>query len=248
MKPLFYCCLVVLFIRCERPMDCIEAEGQRILREVPVSPFTRLEVYRGIGVEITQGPEYKVFIEAGENLINNVQVAQDGNRLMLRDASQCNWTREYGTAILKITAPNIEEIYSKTEQDIRSNGILTYPTLRLFALDEDADGESGAGTGDFFIEVQNNQVVVQSNNVARFYLGGQTQQAQYLIWAGDSRVEAPQLVADEVVIFHRGSNDLLVHPIQKISGKIVSTGNVRLTHVPALVAVETTYQGQLLYP
>lgn len=238
----------MLFIRCERPMDCIESEGTRLLREVPVSPFTRLEVYRGIGVEITQGPEYKVYIEAGENLINNVQVTQDGNRLMLRDASQCNWTREYGTAILKITAPNIEEIYSKTEQDIRSNGVLTYPIVRLFALDEDGDGVSGAGTGDFFLEVQNYQVVVQSNNVARFYLSGQTQQAQYLIWAGDSRVEAPQLVANEVVIFHRGSNDLLVHPLQKISGKIVSTGNVRMTHVPPLIAVETTYQGQLLYP
>ncbi len=229
-------------------MDCIEAEGQRILREVPVSPFTRIEVNRGIGVEITQGPEYKVFIEAGENLINNVQVAQDGNRLILRDATQCNWTREYGTAILKITAPNVEEIYSKTEQDIRSNGVLTYPMLRLFALDENGDGVDGAGTGDFFMEVQNSQVVVQSNNVARFHLSGQTQHAHYLIWAGDSRVEASQLVADEVAIFHRGSNDLFVHPLQKVSGKIVSTGNVRLTHVPPLIAIETTYQGQLLYP
>jgi hypothetical protein len=69
-----------------------------------------------------------------------------------------------------------------------------------------------------------------------------------MIWAGDSRVEASQLVADEVAIFHRGSNDLLVHPIQKVSGKIVSTGNVRLTHVPPQIAIETTYQGQLLYP
>jgi hypothetical protein len=248
MKPLFYSCLLFLFLGCERPMDCIESEGPRILREVPVSPFTRLEVYPGIGVEITQGSEYKVFIEAGENLINNVQVTQDGNRLMLRDASQCNWTREYGTAILKITAPNIEEIYSKTEQDIRSIGVLTFPILRLFALDENGDGVNGAGTGDFFMEVHNNQVVVQTNNVARFYLSGQTQHAHYLIWAGDSRVESPQLVAGEVAIFHRGSNDLFVHPLQKISGKIVSTGNVRLAYVPPLVSVETTYQGQLLYP
>ncbi|MFY7758095.1 MAG: head GIN domain-containing protein [Flavobacterium stagni] len=239
--------LLVLLVACEKPSDCIESEGTIMIREVPVTAFTRIEVYRGIGVEITQGPEYKVVLQSGENFINNIQVVQEGNVLKIRDKSTCNWVREYGVAKVIITAPNLEEIYSKTEQDIRSVGTLNYPLLHIYANDAHGDGVPGAATGDFVLNVNTTEFTIENNHVARFYITGQAQNASLIFWAGDGRIEAQNLEVQNMYVYSRGSNDMLVKPMQYIHGSIVSTGNVVLFHTPPTIDVQQTYQGQLLF-
>lgn len=232
---------------CEKPSECVESLGDIVVRDVSVQPFTRIEAYRGIAVEITQGSEYKVQIQTGENIIDNIEVTQSGNIIAFRDNTTCNWVREYGQTKILVTAPNLTEIYSKTERNITSTGVLTYPVLQLFAFDKDADGVEGAGTGDFIIAVNNSQLVIQANNVARFYISGSTNQALFDFYAGDSRIEAENLTAQHIKFYHRGSNDMIVKPIQSIEGKLVSTGNVVLKNNPPAIDVQALYQGQLIY-
>jgi len=117
----------------------------------------------------------------------------------------------------------------------------------LFSLDTDGDGLEGAGTGDFLINVNNNQLVIQSNNVSRFYISGTTTQGLFEFYAGDSRIEAQNLTAQDIIVFHRGSNDMIVKPINSITGKMVSTGNIVLKNNPPLVDVQQLYQGQVIY-
>lgn len=238
---------LLVFISCEKPSECYESTGDMVTRLIPVNPFTRIKVYPGIAVVITQGPEYKVEIKSGSNLIDNVSVTQNDNQLVLTDNTTCNWLREYGETTIYITTPNLEEIYSKTERNISSNGVLTYPTLRIFALDKDADGEEGAGTGDFYIAVNNNQLVIENNNVSRYVVSGTTNEANLNLYAGDGRIDASNLTAQAIKVYHRGSNDMLVRPIQSITGKMVSTGDVILKNNPPIVDVQQLYQGHVIY-
>ena len=238
---------LLVFISCEKPSECYESTGDMVTRLIPVNPFTRIKVYPGIAVVITQGPEYKVEIKSGSNLINNVSVTQNDNQLVFADNTTCNWLREYGETTIYITTPNLEEIYSKTERDISSNGVLTFPTLRIFALDKDADGEEGAGTGDFYIAVNNNQLVIENNNVSRYFISGTTNEANFNLYAGDGRIDASNLTAQTIKVYHRGSNDMLVRPIQSITGKMVSTGDIILKNNPPIVDVQQLYQGHVIY-
>ncbi len=246
--------LVLVFICCEKPSDCVESTGKIITKEVEVTAFNRIEVLQGIELIITQGPEYKVQIQTGENLMENIEVIQNGNILLLKDNATCNWVRDFGQTKVYVTAPNLEEIYSKTERNISSNGVLTYPTLRLFALDSDGDGREGAGTGDFFININNanstdphGQLVIQNNNVSRYFISGQTDDAIIDFYAGDGRLEAPNFTVQKIKVFHRGSNDMILKPMQKIEGKMVSTGDIILKNNPPIVNVEQLYQGQIIY-
>jgi hypothetical protein len=79
--------LFIILISCEKPSDCIESAGNTITKIVEVTPFTRVEVYTGIELIITQGTEYKVEIVTGENIIENVEVKQDNNMLLLKENS-----------------------------------------------------------------------------------------------------------------------------------------------------------------
>lgn len=237
-----------LFNACEKPSDCIESSGTIITKEVAVQPFKKIKVYRGIEVVITQGTEYKVQIVAGENFIDNVEVRQNGDQLIFKDDASCNWVRSYGMTKILVTTPTLEEVYSKTDRNISSNGVLTFPSIAFIAMDKDGDGESGAGTGDFILNVNNDYLYIANNNVSRFYLSGQTNLAEFNFYFGDGRIEAENLTAQNIKVFHRGSNDMTVRPIQSIIGTMNSTGNIILKNVPPVVDVEELYQGNVIYP
>lgn len=243
--------LIVLFLilnACEKPSDCVESSGPTITKEVAVQPFKKIKVYRGIEVVITQGSEYKVEIVAGSNFIDNVEVRQNGDQLIFKDDVSCNWVRAYGTTKILVTTPTLEEVYSKTERNISSNGVLTFQNIAFIAMDKDGDGESGAGTGDFILNVDNNYLYIANNNVSRFYLSGQSNLAEFNFYFGDGRIEAENLTAQNIKVYHRGSNDMTVKPIQSITGIINSTGNIILKNVPPVVQVDELYQGRVIYP
>lgn len=247
-KIIFFIALVLVFISCEKPSDCIESTGAIITKEVMVQPFKKIKVYRGIEVVITQGAEYKVEIVAGENFIDNVQVRQNGDQLIFENEASCNWVRSYGMTKILVTTPTLEEVYSKTDRNISSNGVLNFPYISFIAMDKDGDGESGAGTGDFILNIDNESIYIANNNVSRFYLSGQTNNALFRFYFGDGRIEAENFIAQNIEVYHRGSNDMIIKPIQSLTGVMNSTGNIILMNVPPTVDVEELYQGRVIYP
>ena len=248
-KIVLFIVLLQIFNSCEKPSDCIESFGETITKEVPVTAFTKIKVYRGIEVIITQGAVYKVQIEAGANFIDNITVTQNGNQLIFKDKASCNWVRDYGQTKILITTPTLEEIYSKTERNISSNGVLSFANLSILSLDKEADGESGAGTGDFHLEINSTSLTIGNNNVSRFYLSGQTENATFNFYFGDGRIEAENLIAQKIKVYHRGSNDMIVYPVQSITGVLNSTGNVVLKNVPPIVTpLDVLFTGHVVYP
>lgn len=247
--------LLLVFASCEKPGDCISSSGATVTREVVIDMPTvndsikRIFVEHGIELIVSEGPVFKVTIETGENLIGDIEVRREGNVLYLKDHTTCNWVREFGETKVHVTTPKLEEIYSKTERDIRSEGVLTFPILRLFSLDTDGDNLEGAGTGDFYINVNNGQLVVEANNVSRFYISGQTQQALLNLYGGDGRIEAQNLTAQDVRVYHRGSNDMFVKPVQSLYARLYSTGNLMVSGAYPFGTpdVVSFYQGQVIY-
>ena len=249
MKKLLVLILVFVFISCERPIECIESAGITTIKNIPVEAFNKIKVYRGIEVVITESAETKVEIQAGENFINDIEVKQYGNQLVFKDNSGCNWVRDYGQTKILITTPTLEDIYSKTDRTISSNGVLSFPNLNIISFDKDADGESGAGTGDFILNLHTTTLTIGNNNVSRFFLSGQVNTANFNFYFGDGRIEAQNLIAQDIVIYHRGSNDMIVNPMQSITGVLNSTGNLVLKNLPPVHSpLDVLFTGHVIYP
>ena len=247
-KYVLFVLLIAVFNSCEKPSDCVESTGTIITKEVEVLPFKRIKVYRGIEVVITQGAEYKVQIEAGENFIDNVEVRQNGDQLIFKDETSCNWVRSYGRIKVLVTTPTLEEVYSKTDRNISSNGVLAFDNLTFISFDKDADGESGAGTGDFILNVDNTTLNIHNNNVSRFYISGETDNANFNFYFGDGRIEAQNLTAQNITVYHRGSNDMIVNPIVNLGGNLYSTGNLISKNIPQNPhTVVRHYLGKLIF-
>lgn len=245
------CCLI-LVTSCGISEDCFKGNGNQITQTFPFEGFSRVKVYDGVGLVVKEGPNYEVKIKTSDNIIDNLEVKLHGNILVIKDNSTCNIARDYGQTTVYVTIPDgttlplIQELelHSKTEQKVQSDGILHSPIVRLFSIGDDGDE---AGTGDFIIQVDNGQLVVESNTVSNYYIKGNCYQMLLNFYFGDGRFYGKDFHVENVKVYHRGSNDMFVYPLQKIEGIINATGNVVLENIPPIIDVEEVFRGRVIY-
>ena len=219
---------MVLATSCGISEDCFKGNGNQVIQLFPLENFTKIKVYDGVGLVIKEGTNYEVKVITSDNILDNLEVRLQGNMLVVKDNSTCNIARDYGLTTVYVTAPNITEIHSKTDQDIRSDGVLNYSDLKLISIDL----SDGAGTGDFRLSLNTINLYVESNNVSNFYLTGQSQNLHVFFSWGNGIFYGENLIVNIITIYHRGSNNIFLFPINSIEGNIYATGNVVLKNNP----------------
>ncbi len=219
---------MVLATSCGISEDCFKGNGNQVIQLFPLENFTKIKVYDGVELVIKEGANYEVKVITSDNILDNLEVKLEGNMLVVKDNSTCNIARDYGLTTVYVTAPNITEIHSKTDQDIRSDGVLNYSDLKLISIDL----SDGAGTGDFRLSLNTINLYVESNNVSNFYLTGQSQNLHVFFSWGNGIFYGENLIVNIITIYHRGSNNIFLFPINSIEGNIYATGNVVLKNNP----------------
>ena len=244
--------LVFLLVSCGISEDCFKGNSNQVTQTFLLENFSKIKVYDGVGLVVKEGSNYEVKVVTSDNIIDDLEVRLDGDMLVVKDNSSCNIARDYGQTTVYVTIPDGTisplipelELHCKTEQKIQSDGVLHSPIVRLFSIGDDGDG---AGTGDFYIAVDNLQFVVENNNVSNFYITGHSNEMLLNFYFGNGRFYGEQLHAERIKVYQRGSNDMFVYPIQKIEGTIFATGNVILKNVPPIVDVDEVYTGRVIY-
>jgi hypothetical protein len=246
MKKLIYICAFLIFAcNSENANDCFQTSGAIIQQDVDVVDFERILVNRDIELIITEAPEYKVTIETGENLINDVKVEVFGDRLVLTDDNTCNYVRDFGITKVYVETPNLTEIRTSSQYEISSNGVLTYPSLRL--LSEDFNEATDFTVGDFRLSINSESLRITSNNISSFYITGEVEDLFVGFFSGSGRFEGENLVAQNIEVTHRGSNDMVVNPQASLTGILRGTGDLISVNEPPIVEVERVYTGQLFF-
>ncbi|MCF7567147.1 DUF2807 domain-containing protein [Sabulilitoribacter arenilitoris] len=247
MKKLIHISVLFLFFACdsENASDCFQKTGRLIQQEIPVDTFDKIFVNRDIELIIKDGDIQKVIIETGENLLNDITAIVVDGKLTLTDNNSCNYVRDYGITKVHVTSPNITEIRSSTQYDVKSDGVLTYPSLTI--LSEDFNAPDTFTNGNFRLQIDNNAFALVFNNLSNCFISGKTNNLNITFAAGTSRFEGRDLVVQNIQLWNRSSNDMIVNPQQAIRGKISGTGNVIAVNKPAVVEVEEVYKGRLIF-
>ncbi|MDO6490390.1 MULTISPECIES: head GIN domain-containing protein [unclassified Cellulophaga] len=245
---LLYTLTLVLVYGCnsENASDCFQNAGDTIREEIVVEPFTAITVFENSALVIKEGPVQKVEVETGEYLRSDIDAKVVDGKLILTNTNGCNFTRDYGLTTFYVTAPNLTSIRSSTGFDISSDGVLSYPSLALLSEDF-GDTEADFTTGSFTLELLDTKVSIVSNGAAYFDLKGTAKSLNVVFAAGDSRLNAENLITKNVNVNHRSSNDILVNPQESISGTIRGVGDVISYYKPANINVEELYKGKLIF-
>lgn len=240
---LFILSCVLLWNCSEGGMDCFQKQGEIITEEISVEFFDKISIATGIELVVKEAEEQEVKIEAGKNLIGDIKVKVENGELKIRNNNGCEMLRNYHPATIYVSTPVLEKIYSSSQYSVRSDGVLTFPELSL---------ESGIIADTpltiFEMEIQNQKITINDNISSVFKIRGSTEYLGVYFWGSNGRLEAENLTAQEVGVYHRSTNDMIVFPVQKVSGIIASTGNLVLKNLPPIVEVEQLYTGHVVYP
>ena len=220
--------LLVLVSSCGISEDCFKGNGNQITQTFPLENFTKIKVYDGVGLVIKEGPIYEVKIKTSDNIIDDLDVKLVGDMLVVKDNSTCNIARDYGQTVVYVTTPTLTEIHCKTEQDIKSDGVLSYPSISIYSIDI----SDGAGTGDFYLDVACNNLYIESNNISNYYIKGTSDTMHVFFSWGNGRFQGENLFVNSISFYHRGSNNMTIHAINSLTGSIYATGNVVLKNNP----------------
>ncbi|XLS29945.1 head GIN domain-containing protein [Flavobacteriaceae bacterium M23B6Z8] len=229
----------------ENAPDCFQSVGKIILQERSVTPFSRILVNEGLHLIIKQGDEFSVFIESGENLINDVEVSVREDRLTLTNNNTCNFFRSYENTTAYVTVPDLKEIRSSTQFDVRSEGVLAFDDFSI--ISEDFLDTSLQSVGNFYLRLDCENFRVVFNNLSNAFVSGEVRNADIEFQSGNGRFEAEDLRIENAEVFHRGTNDIILHPVNELSGDIFSTGNIISVSRPSAVSVTEHYRGRLIF-
>lgn len=215
--------------------DCFQTAGTTIQQEFNVDSFDKILIHERAGLIIEQGPIQKVIIETGENLLPDITVEVVNGELIVRDNNACNFVRDYGTTKVIVTSPNITRIRNASEQDVASKGTLTYPSLYLMSV---GDKTKYLPVGDFYLDIENENLKVWSNGVANFYITGTCNKLDVNLSNGDTRFHGKNLIVKVAIARNLSSNDIEVFPTESLTGEILSTGNIISYNKPPIVNIE----------
>ena len=229
----------------EKSNDCFQSAGEITQIEIELPNFDKVVVHERIELIITEGPEQKVIVESGKNLLPDITAEVINNELVLTNYNTCNFFREYDLTKVYITSPNLTRIRNASEYNVSSNGVLTYPSLYLMSV---GDKSKFLSVGDWHLNIQNEKVRIWSNGIAVIYLEGETNNLDLNFSTGDTRFEGKEFKAQHIKVRQVSSNDFLIYPVQSLTGTIHSTGDVISFNKPLLIEVEElSNYGKLIF-
>ncbi|MEM7187769.1 MAG: head GIN domain-containing protein [Bacteroidota bacterium] len=243
-----YLLVGLLFWSCntEDGLNCFQAAGNIIQQEYDVKTFEKILVRERVQLIVSQGPEQRVVVETGENLLNDIVVTSINNTLSIKNDNGCNLVREYGITKVFVTSPNIKEIRNSSGLEVQSDGVLAWPELLLLSEDEENQDQFHID-GDFRLDLNVGTLSLVGTGISNFFLTGTANEARFEIFNGDGRIESADLIVNDLNIFHRGTQKMIVHPVNSIRGEIRGLGNVISVNEPPIVEVQEFYTGRLIF-
>jgi hypothetical protein len=244
LKKLFFpvVCLVIYlgFTGCnnENAFDCVKSTGTRVVQERKVVPFNYILVQDNIDINLIHQSGQTATIEAGKNVINNINLRNTGDTLLITNSNTCNWVRNAQpvTVSLHIQQENLTIIH-RGYGEITSHGLLPIPGLNIYSLD--------AG-GNIQLQVLSDALTVYSNSHALITVTGQAYNTYMWMNQGIGKICAEDLQVKNCNVINGGSNEIRVYPVDLLDVEIVENGNVAYYHEPARIKSKIKGSGKLI--
>lgn len=240
--------MVLLSCSSDNLGDCFQNDNGDVVRqEYQVDVFKRIIVFDRVKLYISQGPVQKVIVESPSNLLGEVSVRSEDSILKLKDNNSCSLFRDFETTKVYVTAPDIDVIRNSSGSTVEDIGTISFDRLELVSEDRLLEDEFHVD-GDFDLdELDVGGIVINANGLSTFRLKGKTKGFQIGLFDSDARVEAGELVARSIGIFHRSTNKIICFPTDSLRGSIVGIGDVISKNRPPFVEVEELFSGRLIF-
>ncbi len=166
-KLLIFIIWLFVFASCKKESmcDCVKSTGSTNVIYRDIKDFKCIYLTDKMDLYLTQGSEYEVRVEAGENLQKLIKTELDGETLKVFNSNRCNWVRGYKHKIkVYVTAPYFKHLKHGGLGVIESLNTIVQDTIFLRT----------ENSGDFKLDVSTYRVVTSAHGNGDMYLSGET--------------------------------------------------------------------------
>ncbi len=226
----------VLLFSCDNKdaLECFKKTGEITEEEFFLDPFAEIVVLDEADIYLQNGPDQKVYIKAGENLISDIHFNVQDCVLTISNKNRCNWVRTPGNPGIYIINSHLNKIEIYDYANFYTVDTLTLHKLSIFS----------DGTGNFDLLLKSDSLHIESIYISNFKFAGYTNLLTVLL-TDDSRFNAKYLISDFNEINHRGSNLIELYPVKSLTGELSSTGSIHYYYIPEFIDMNVMGSGEL---
>lgn len=211
----------------------VKGNGHVVSKTYQETGFKDIEVSSSISVLLKQGSEFRIRIDAEENILEQLQVRKEGDKLVIRPRNNTNLspTREIK---VYITAPEYHNLEGSGSCAINSDGLLSGNEIELDL--------SGAGTTQLKVDVK--KLKIDASGSSEIELSGKA--VDFSIGGSRSTsVDAFGLETENTAIELSGSGDAGVFASRSLKVDISGAGSVQYKGNPSVIEKDISGSGSI---
>ncbi len=236
MKPVIVLALVALCVAsCRLGFKTVRGSGNLIKEERNISGFSTIEDAGSIDVEIKMGSNYKVEVEADDNLMKYIKIDKRGEKLVIELKDNIDFKLENPVTV-RIETPELREVIASGSGNIKTigkvNSTRTIETslagsgnIDMMEVNAPAVESSIAGSGNTNISGQTKNVDISIAGSGSFNAADLRSENANVSIAGSGNVKLFASVNLDVSIV--GSGDVFYSGTPKISQSIIGSGSIK---------------------
>lgn len=195
----------------------------------PLAGFDAIEVGGGIDLDVRQGQEFVVEVEAEGDPADIITELRDKTLVIRHKSSRSFFQWNDDDARVRVTLPALAALTASGGSDARAQGTFAGDNLKLVA----------SGGSDLTIAVSTGALDATASGGSDLRLSGSARSAR-IRSSGGSDLDASQLMVDEVEVDSSGGSDVMVAVRNSIVGSASGGSDIVYSGEPRTVDVDSS--------
>ncbi len=233
--------LLVLLSSCKKDhfFDFAKSTGKMVTITRPVHDnFTKIYLNDDVNLVITQGSDYNIKLEGGENLLSGIETSISDSTLIIRNNNTFNWVRSYDKEITAfVTLPHLLNLQYQATSTVTNTD-----TIREDSLSVSSTG--GSGYIDLIIRTGTSKLSIINGSVD-MNIRGKTG-VNFIFSGGYGPFHCLDLKSDFLFIRNSSTNDCYVNVGHHLEYEITGLGNIYYKGNPTEISGSVSGAGRLI--
>lgn len=196
-----------------------------------VGDFTKIDVSRGLNVEVEQSKSYFVEVEADENLQQHISTTVENGTLTITSDENID---ESTSRTIRVKMPSVTSLETSSGANISAKNNLLGNNLKI---------RTSSGS-EIDVEVEIDTIDCEATSGSTITIKGKGLKLTSSSSSGSS-IDAENLHVNDVVAESTSGSSTLVHPIVSLTGKASSGSSVNYNHTPKTITKEESSGGSV---
>ncbi|MFK7113319.1 head GIN domain-containing protein [Flavobacterium oreochromis] len=227
--------MALIFSSCNLNINgkTIKGNGKIIKKERALTGFSKISISQDLECEVTQGPIFKVSVEADENLHEEILTEiVDGNRLKI-SCKNGNYINIQSKKV-HITLPIIEELEASSSSELRTRGVIKSNDIRLITN----------SAADLTATIESEKIAIDASSSSNIVISGKAIKLS-IESSSSSDIDAHNLLANNIVVNSSSSSEIKIHPLISLYADASSNSSIYYYGSPKIKKLSQSSSGTI---